>query len=123
LSLVCIGNPVVQAPAGASAFNLQANSISLQGFDISNSAIGIATSPGFSGYRITGNTIEGNSVGISLNSNGALPTLVKQNVIQNNNNPVGNAGHGILSNQALSNATITANNFVNNDNAGIAILP
>jgi len=119
--LVGVNNPVVTDPG--TAITLAANNDSITKFTITGSGTGITTSPLASGYLISTNNINNNSLGIFLGSNGASTTLVTRNVIDSNNaaGPVG--GTGIYSDVPLHNAVINFNKFNNNDNEQINITP
>jgi len=122
VKLVGVHVPVVQAPAGT-ALTLAADKTSVRGFEIDNSQTGISTSPQLSGYHIIKNDIHNNSIGIFLNSDGTIATMVSGNNIHDNNAAGSGSGNGIYSDTQLSKATIAFNQFVNNDNAGIFIAP
>lgn len=108
------------------AFNLQADDIRLRGFRVTGAMnnAGIFTSPNASGYRIVNNLIEENTFGLYLNSDEDGESIVRGNCFRDNNTGLGvqsAAGNGIYSDQGLSNATITRNESINNQNAGITL--
>ena len=120
--LVGVKNPVVTQP-GATAITLAANGDTISKFTLTGSQTAITTSPLASGYVISRNNINNNSLGIFLGSDGTNQTTVTRNVIDSNNlaGPVG--GTGIYSDVPLHNATISFNKFNNNDNEQINITP
>jgi hypothetical protein len=122
VKLVGVHAPVVQAP-GAAALTLDADKTAVRGFEIRGSQTGVSTSSQFSGYHIVHNDIHGNAIGIYLNSDGTFVSTVSGNDIHDNNAAGAASGNGIYSDQQLSKANITLNQFVNNDNAGIFIAP
>ncbi len=143
LTIVGSGNPTVDpvdtdagAPDGATAYGffLHANDIVIKGFNIQdNSAngngssdadntVGIGTSNQFSGYKIQGNTIRGNTFGIYLNtstSNGAHFTEVTGNSFDSNNSPGAASGNGIYSDQGARKVRIQNNKFRGHDNCDV----
>jgi parallel beta-helix repeat protein len=117
---------VVETPG----FNFQANKITVQGFTIAdlngdaaaNGTIGIYTSPTFSSYKIVGNEIKQNSIGIYLHSSGVGTSLVTANRIHDNNRGLGvlpAAGNAIYSDQGAQKITINSNIIRNQGNAAI----
>lgn len=102
-------------------FMLAANSITVNGFlveDNSNNA-GIQTSPAFSGYQILNNIVQNNVFGIYLHGSGAATTLVRRNLLDDNNLPGSASGNGIYSDQGAVGITVLANSFRNHSNTGI----
>ena len=115
-----------------------ADNVTIDGFTIQGSNLdpttnpqcfgaGIWTNPGFSGtqggHQILNNVIQNNISGIELDSTcAANPTVVKFNLIQNNNNPGAGSGNGIQDNFVLCHATIDSNKFVGNSSSGILSL-
>jgi hypothetical protein len=107
-----------------------ADNIVLDGFTVQGSTgtdpnfiSGIWSNPGFSGiqggYQILNNIVQNNISGIELDSTcAASPTIVKFNLIQNNNNPGPGSGTGLQDNFVLCNATIDSNKFVGNSSSG-----
>lgn len=85
---------------------LQADGATLQRFTVELAPVGdvgVSTSPAFSGYVIAHNVIQQNEGGINLNSSGARNTQVVHNCLRSNNenDPDGNSGIGIFSEQGL----------------------
>jgi len=124
---------IVDPPASGTetpGFSFLANKITVQGFTIAdlngdataNGTIGIYTSPTFSSYKIVGNEIKQNSIGIYLNSSGVGTSLVTANRIHDNNRGLGvlpAAGNAIYSDQGSQKITINANTIRNQGNAAI----
>ena len=103
-----------------------ADNVTLDGFTIQGSNLppnlfpmclgaGIWTNPGFSGnqggHKIRNSIVQDNIMGIFLNSNCTIPTVVQFNLIQNNNFAGPDSGNGIESLFGLCNATIDSNKF------------
>jgi hypothetical protein len=120
---------------GDGDFQIEANNVTIDGFRLIGvvndpnsppfTGLGAAiwTNPGFSGtnggHKIFNNIIDGNVSGIELDSDGSIPTIVEQNLIQNNNASGAASGNGIIVSFGLVNAFIDSNTFVNNSNGGI----
>lgn len=112
---------IIDHPCGP--VQIMADNTVLDGFTVQGSILpdpcflaGIWTNPGFSGtqgaHQILNNIVQTNISGIELDSTcTAGPTLVKFNLIQNNNNPGPGAGNGIQTSFGLCNATIDRNKF------------
>ena len=105
-------------------FMLQADGIVLNGFLVEGNTnnAGIQTSPTFSGYQILNNVVRNNVFGIYLHSGGPTNTLVRRNLLDNNNSGFGVAaasGNGIYSDQGALNISIIANRTEDQMNAGI----
>ncbi len=93
--------------AGASpSFTLSNNNITLSGFVVQGSTDGIDTSDAFSGYRVTNNTAQNNSVrGLNFLSSGANQSRVDHNCFRLNGNSgiqseVGNLTNGLVDHNA-----------------------
>jgi parallel beta-helix repeat protein len=112
------GGSIVSAPSGP-AFTLNADNVTVAGFTIKNSDVGVQTSNQHSGYLIQNNVITNNTIGIYLNSSNSLANEVRQNKISANNRAGSGSGDGIYSDQGLHNATIDRNAFLNQANAGV----
>jgi parallel beta-helix repeat protein len=143
LTITGIGNPTVDPVdtdaglpdfATAYGFFLNANDIAIKGFNIQDNSptgdgssdadntVGIGTSNQFSGYKISGNTIQGNTFGIYLNtdtSNGAHFTEVKGNFFDSNNEAGAASGNGIYSDQGARKVRIQNNKFRGHDNCDV----
>jgi parallel beta-helix repeat protein len=87
---------------------------------------------GHSGTQVRNNIVQNNIIGIGLsNPTGSTKVVIRQNLIQNNNNPGGASGTGIYSDQfvaggfggpqPLKNVLIEENAFIGNNDAGIDI--
>lgn len=110
---------------GTGAFWVKADKVRIDGFLIdNNSGPGIQTDNATSGYIIANNRIRNNDMGVYLNANPAgtaARTRVFHNCIANNNLSGSGAGNGIYSDQGLRHASIWANGFKHNANAGILL--
>ncbi|HEV7397344.1 MAG TPA: right-handed parallel beta-helix repeat-containing protein, partial [Pyrinomonadaceae bacterium] len=80
---------------------------------------GIHTTSANSGYQILNNIIQNNTVGVYLNSSGATPATIQQDLFRTNNNPGSGAGSGIYSDQGLVNASVDNNTFTTHDFAAM----
>jgi len=102
-------------------FMLQADGIVLNGFLVEGNTnnAGIQTSPTFSGYQLLNNVVRDNVFGIYLHSGGPTNTLVRRNLLDNNNRPGSASGNGIYSDQGALNISIIANRTEDQMNAGI----
>lgn len=105
----------------APIFMLEANGITLNGFLIEDnpSNVGVQTRPTASGYQILNNIVRDNVFGIYLHGSGTATTLVRRNLLDDNNRPGASSGNGIYSDQGALGITIQANSFRNHDNVGI----
>ena len=112
---------VVTGTDATATFQLLADNIKLNGFDVTGNVngAGIYTSPSFSGYKLLNNIVENNVFGIYLHNGGASQALVRLNLIQNNNQPGAAAGNGIYSDQGAVGVVIAANKFVGHQNVGV----
>ena len=111
------GNPSI-------GFDVEAENVHIDGFVVqpnpaivTQNGVGIFTSRFFSGYDIRHNVVQGNTMGVYFNSNGAAPSLVRQNCIRNNQLPGAASGIGVYSDQGLRAAEIQNNYFTGNSNA------
>jgi parallel beta-helix repeat protein len=112
----------VQFPTAAGGiFNLFSNTIVLDGFVIQNNADdpGIYTSPLFSDYLITRNTIQNNVFGLYFNSNGLMQSVVYDNTFNGNNLAGAASGDGIYSDAGLRNALVDHNYFTGHQSASM----
>ncbi len=102
-------------------FLLEASAITVNGFLVEGNTnnAGIQTRPTASGYRILNNIVRDNVFGIYLHGDGAATTLVRRNLLDNNNLPGAASGNGIYSDQGALGVTIQANSFRNHTNTGI----
>jgi hypothetical protein len=111
---------------------IMADKVVLDGFTVQGSTLsdpcflsGIWTNPGFSGtqggHQILNNIVQNNISGIELDSSCTNPTLVKFNLIQNNNNAGPGSGNGLQTNFFLCNATIDRNKFSGHVNTSVLI--
>ena len=123
---------IIDHPCGP--VQIEADNVVLNGFTIQGSILpdpcflsGIWTNPGFSGtqggHQILNNIVQNNISGIELDSTcAASPTLVKFNLIQNNNNPGPGPGNAIQTNFGLCNATIDKNKFSGHSNSSVLVV-
>jgi nitrous oxidase accessory protein NosD len=102
-------------------FMLQADGIVLNGFLVEGNTnnAGIQTSPTFSGYQLLNNVVRDNVFGIYLHGSGAATTVVRRNLLDNNNRPGAASGNGIYSDQGALGISIVANRTEDQTNAGI----
>jgi Right handed beta helix region len=96
-----------------------ASHVTIKGFTLTDADNGVLAPAGYSWAGITGNVIQGNTIGINLN--GSSP-VVDHNCIRDNNRAGSASGTGIYSDQGLANAVISANAFVGNDAAAITLI-
>jgi hypothetical protein len=87
---------------------------------------GILMGAGTTGAQVLNNIVQFNIVGIGLANTGASQSLIKHNLIRDNNQPGAATGDGIYTDQfvsggAVSNVLINENTFTNNSDAGIDI--
>lgn len=107
------------------AFVLEADNVTLDGFTVRGVTDclqgGISTSPSASGYRILNNIVEDNDLGIKLRSDGTTETIVRHNLVRNNNATVGDGtcddvakgiATGFDPGDVLRNATVEENRIV-----------
>ena len=123
VALVGVNHPVISAGTSNNGLTLNANKVSVKGFEIVNSAAAIFTSPNASGYTIANNNLHDNAIGIYLQSNGQYRTFITHNNIHDQNTALPGGGNGIDNETPASNVTISGNQFVNNDNEGILLNP
>ncbi len=127
---VAANESIIDHPCGP--VQIMADNVVLDGFTIQGSTLpdpcflaGIWTNPGFSGteggHQILNNIVQNNISGIELDSTCVNPTLVQQNLIQNNNNPGPGSGNGIQVNFGLCNATINANKFSGHTSSSVLV--
>ncbi len=100
-------------------FTVLASHVTIKGFTLTDADNGVLAPAGYSWAGITGNVIQGNTIGINLN--GASP-VADHNCIRDNNRAGSASGTGIYSDQGLTNAVISANAFVGNDAAAITLI-
>lgn len=105
----------------APTFNVTAGGVTIDGFTIqgANDDPGILTDRNASGYTIVNNIVENNTIGIYANSQGTNQTLIRNNLIRNNNVSGAAGGTGIYADQGSVNVVIDANELAGNDNAAI----
>ena len=124
LTLVGVNNPVVSSGSTSNnALTLNADKVTVKGFEIENSAAAIFTSQNASGYTITHNNLHDNAIGIYLQSDGTFRTFITHNNIHDQNVSLPGGGNGIDNETPASNVSIIGNQFTNNDNEGILLNP
>jgi nitrous oxidase accessory protein NosD len=112
---------------------IRADRVTLDGFTVQGSTdpdpcflAGIWTNPGATGsdggHRILNNIVQNNISGIELDSTCANATLVRFNLIRNNNNAGPGSGNAIQTNFGLCNATIDSNKFSGHTNASFLVV-
>ena len=100
-------------------FTVLASHVTIKGFTLTDADNGVLAPAGYSWAGITGNVVQGNTIGINLN--GSSP-VADHNCIRDNNRAGSASGTGIYSDQGLGNAVISANAFVGNDAAAITLI-
>jgi hypothetical protein len=94
---------------------VNANHVVIDGFTVQGAdgvgdlGPGIYLPGSFSGHQILDNIIQDNVFGLYLNNNGAAQTVVRHNLIRNNNRSGAASGDGIYSDQGLVNVLIDQN--------------
>ena len=122
---------IINHPCGP--VQIMADNVVLDGFTVQGSTFsdpcflsGIWTNPGFSGtqggHQILNNIVQNNISGIELDSTCINATLVRFNLIQNNNNAGPGSGNGIQTNFGLCNATIDKNKFSGDTNSSVLVI-
>jgi hypothetical protein len=118
---------------GKTPFDVTANGVTIDGFSIQGATnanqfgFGILIGAGTSGSTVENNIIQNNIAGISLANNpNGNPTVIRDNLISNNNAAGPISGTGIYTDQlnaggALANVVIDSNSFLNDQNAGVLI--
>jgi parallel beta-helix repeat protein len=112
---------VVGGSSAIAKFTVSADDVTINGFDFESvSGPALYTQPTVAGTDVRNNIFRGNTFGLYLNGNGdAKQLIVQRNLFDDNNNTGPASGNGIYSDQGLATATITANKFTSNQNAGI----
>ncbi|MGI8687294.1 MAG: hypothetical protein ACR2M3_01835 [Thermomicrobiales bacterium] len=121
---------ILDAKGGPIGFSLNADGITLDGFTVQNAGAtandpnggntGVFLSATHSGYQVLNNIIQNNAIGLYGNSQGTTQTLIKQNLMQNNNATGAASGNAIYADQGSVNILIDNNKFVNNVQGGSA---
>ena len=92
------------------ANNVVVDGFTVQGTDgVGDLGPGIYLPGSYSGYQILDNIIQDNIFGLYLNSSGAAQSIVRHNLVRNNNRSGAASGDGIYSDQGLVNALIDQN--------------
>ncbi|MFE5097990.1 nitrous oxide reductase family maturation protein NosD [Streptomyces sp. NPDC056638] len=104
----------------------QADGVSIDGFTFTGNGdgAGVSTSESFSGYLVENNIFSNNLKGFAPSSNGAIPSVFRQNFFFDNNNArihPGTQGNGVFTFRPLANATFENNKFQDNGNSPINI--
>jgi hypothetical protein len=109
--------------------SVSASGVTIDGFTIQGSVIaaftgyGVWLNPTVDGTTVVNNIFQDNIVGLGLSNLGTTQALVQYNAFLHNNQPGGASGTGIYTDQfvsgAVKNVLIDANDFIDNDNAGI----
>jgi len=115
------GNVTVNAGTMGAGFDVEANNVTIRGFNIEGATTnaGINLGRAFSGADIENNVLRNNSFGIYLNSNGTNRTVIRHNTFVNNNAGGSASGNGIYSDQGVSNVRIEGNYFTGQQNAAM----
>ncbi|MBI1848927.1 MAG: HYR domain-containing protein [Planctomycetes bacterium] len=123
---VFMGESILNDPQGG--FQINADNVTIDGFVIQDAdgslaggqGSGIAVSPTVSGTHIVNCVFTNNSVGLTVESNGSVTTVVANNKFDSNNLPAPtNTGIGISSISGVPNLNVDGNCFVNNAVASI----
>ena len=110
------------------AFQLLADGVVIDGFTIegvvgasgiSSLGAGIWTSGDHSGYMMVNNIIQGNTIGVYLNSQGGSPTTVSGNLFRDNNELGAASGDAIYSDLGAVDVAIDGNRFTGHASAAM----
>jgi parallel beta-helix repeat protein len=119
-------NAILEIPAGGMwGFNVTADDVEIRGFviedsnDDGNGPVGVILGRQTSGHDIRRNIIQSNTFGIYLNSDGEDKTVVRENLIRDNNQPGAAAGNGIYSDQGVSDVDVVGNTFTGHTNSAM----
>ena len=116
---------------GETPFDVTANGVTIDGFTIQGATnandlgFGVVLGAGTSGSTIENNIIQNNIAGLSLANNpNGNPTVVRDNLFQNNNQAGPISGTAIYTDQfnaggALANVVIDSNTFLNNQDTAV----
>ena len=85
---------IVTAPGGR-AFDLQANSVTLEGFVVQGSTQGIRTGQGFSGHHVRRNLVQQNTLGATFGASGERRSRLSHNCFRRNGS--GQVGAAVFS--------------------------
>ena len=119
------GTPATESivTGAITGITLAANGVIVDGFTVNDATTlaggGIVTTGSFTGDQVLNNIIENNIFGIYLNSSGGARTVVRQNLIENNNQAGPVSGGGIYSDQGFGNVLIDNNAFTGQNFAAI----
>jgi hypothetical protein len=119
------GETVITGSAGPPSlglFTAMADDITIDGFTFEGNSAGggLATSESFSGYVVEDNVVTDNLTGLYSESNGHIPSVIRDNFFDRNNNGSG-SGNGVFTFRPLANASFTGNKFLGNNSAPINI--
>lgn len=119
------GETVITGSAGPPSlglFTAMADDITIDGFTFEGNSAGggLATSETFSGYVVEDNIVTNNLTGLYSESNGHIPSVIRDNFFDANNNGSG-SGNGVFTFRPLANASFTGNKFLGNNSAPINI--
>jgi len=119
---------VITDPFGTSvaADNVVLDGFTVQGGTLTYTGYGIWLNPGDDGTQILNNIIQDNIAGIGLANGGSAQAVIRQNLIQNNDQPGAASGSGIYTDQYVGgsivrNVLIEENAFISNGGFGAAI--
>ena len=113
---------ILNAPGGS--LSITASNVTVDGFTVQEASAlplgtGIALAPNRSGHHILNNIIRDNTYGLSLNSSGAIQSVVRFNRFDGNNRAGAASGNAIYSDQGASNVLITENRFTAHTSAAM----
>ena len=130
-ALVVTDESTIDSPCGP--VQIMADNVTIDGFTIQGSTLpdpcylsGIWTNPGFSGteggHQILNNIVQNNISGIELDSSCVNPTLVRFNLLKNNNNAGPGSGNAIQTNFGLCSGTIDRNKFSGHMSSSVLVV-
>ena len=109
----------------ANGVYVNANGVVIDGFTVQGAdgvgdlGPGIYLPGSYSGQQILNNIIQDNVFGLYLNSSGAIQSVVRYNLVRNNNRSGAASGEGIYSDQGLVNAVIDQNKVTGQNTSAI----
>ncbi|MEW2622040.1 right-handed parallel beta-helix repeat-containing protein [Streptomyces sp. NPDC048106] len=124
------GETVITTPAGSQlrldTWIVRADGVSIDGFTFTGNAggAGVSTSENFSGYVVQNDIFTDNIKGFAPSSNGAIPSVFRQNYYVDNNNATltpGAQGNGVFTYRPLANAVFEDSRFQGNQNSPLNI--
>jgi hypothetical protein len=116
-------NPLVPVNESfvSGGLNIMSGHVTVDGFTLRNSSVGIHTPSTGSDYTIINNVFFNNTIGLYADTNGVQPTLVRHNRFERNNLPGAAAGNGIYTDSGTGRLSVNENTFNGNQNAGVLV--